>query len=115
MKSLKTIVSILLVSVFTVTSTMANNSNPINSKRVLRSEIVSLIGNNIPIQVNKEVNAEISFVLNKKNEVVIVSVDSHHENLDRFIKNKLNYKKLFSKTIKKGKIYKFNLKVQKPS
>lgn len=115
MKSLKTIVGILLVSVFTVSSTIANNPNPIESKKILRSEIVSLIGDNIPLEINKEVNAEISFVLNKNNEVVIVSVDSHHENLDAFIKSKLNYKKLFTRTAKKGEVYRFNLKVQKSS
>ena len=108
------IIVILLVSIFTINSTMANNSNPIKPDKVLRSEIVSLIGNSIPIKVNKEINTEIFFVVNNKNEVIIVSMDSNNKGLDDFIKSTLNYKKLFTKTAKKGELYAFNLKVLKP-
>lgn len=116
MKNLKITLVVLAVSLATTFSATANNTNPSNSKKELRTKIMNLIGKNIPVQVKNEcIDAEVSFVLNDKNEIVVVSVSSKHGAIDGFIKNRLNYRKVVVNGIKKGEIYKLPLRVQKPS
>ena len=51
-------------------------------------------------------------MLNAKNEIVIVSVDAENTVIDSYIKNKLNYKVVQVKGIKKGEIYRVPLKIK---
>jgi hypothetical protein len=114
MKNLKTIITVIALSLSTVFSVVATENNPLNSKtnKELRSEISSLLGDKIPLQVKKESMAEVAFMLNNKNEIVIFSVDSKIDELSAFVKNKLNYKKLTTKGVKKGEFYRIPLKIK---
>lgn len=116
---MKTLKSFTLVALFLFASaftTFAKDTDPYNTKDALRAKIVSMIGKQIPLEVTtKSIDAKVSFVINKNNEIVVVSVDSKNENLDSYIKNKLNYQKLIVPGTIKGEVYIFPLKVNKPS
>jgi type 1 fimbria pilin len=101
----------MAISLSTVFSASATTSNPENGIKALRTELSSFIGKNIPIELNKATTAEVSFIVNNKNEVVVLSVDSRNSELNYFLKHKLNYKKITTKGVKKGKVYKIPLKV----
>ncbi|MGB0892554.1 MAG: hypothetical protein ACPGUU_09400, partial [Flavobacteriaceae bacterium] len=60
-------------------------------------------------------SAEVSFVLSDNNELVVLSVKSEHKAVDKFVKSKLNYKKIRVTGIKKGEVYRMPLKINKPS
>ncbi|QOD61298.1 hypothetical protein H9I45_02290 [Polaribacter haliotis] len=113
MKNFKTIIAIIAISLSTVFSASANDIDPKTNKetKALRTEIVAFIGNKISIEVEKITTAEVSFVINNKNEVVVLSVSSKNSELNSFLKKKLNYKKVVAKGIKKGEIYIMPLKV----
>lgn len=116
MKTLKSITLAVLFLFATSFATYANNTKPTNTKDALRTEIVSMIGNEIPVELTtKSIEAQVSFMVNKNNELVVVSVDSSNELLDTFIKSKLNYKKVKAAGTKKGEVYILPLKVNKPA
>lgn len=113
MKNFKTIIAIIAISLSTSLATNASEINPKKTKesKSLRTEVSKFIGKNIPIELTKTIHTEISFIVNNKNEVIVLSVDSKVDELNTFIKSKLNYKKVTTKGIKKGEIYKMPLKV----
>jgi hypothetical protein len=110
MRNLKSIIAILAISLSTVFSANATETNSSKTKE-LRAEIVSILGNTISLEIKKTSTAEISFMINNKNEIVIISVNSKINKLNSIIKRKLNYKKVDVKGTKKGEIYKMPLKI----
>ncbi|MEO9569860.1 MAG: hypothetical protein ABJH82_07275 [Polaribacter sp.] len=113
MNTLKTIITIIAISLSTVFSTAATENNPEKVKKTLRSELVSLLGDNISLKIDKNYSAEILFIVNNANEVVVVSVNSKLEDFNKYAKSRLNYKKIAVKNIKKGEIYKMPIKINK--
>ncbi|MBG7612395.1 hypothetical protein IU405_09065 [Polaribacter sp. BAL334] len=113
MRNLKSIIAILLFS-FTITfSANASEKDPSKVTTELRSEIVNILGNKIPLEVDSSSSAEVSFMINNKNELVVISVDSNLTSFNVFVKEKLNYKKIATKGIQKGEIYKMPIKINK--
>ncbi|MFT6698868.1 MAG: hypothetical protein ACJAVD_000353 [Porticoccaceae bacterium] len=110
MRKLKSIITILAISLSTIYAVNATEVNPLKTKE-LRTEIVSILGSKISIELNKPSTAEISFIINNQNEIVIISVDSNIKKLDAFIKSKLNYKKIDVKGTVKGEVYKIPLTI----
>lgn len=113
MNNLKTIITVIAISLSTVFSATATEKNTSDDKKTLRSEIVSLLGDSFPMEINKSSSAEISFIVNNKNEVIVVSVDSKVDEFKAHVKNRLNYKKINLKNIKKGEIYRMPIKINK--
>ncbi len=65
---------------------------PINE---VREEIIRLIGHpDMKYVKEKEMESTLHFMITPKNELVVIMVDTKHEFLDRYLKNRLNYKQL---------------------
>lgn len=110
MKNIKSIIAILAISLSTVFSINATEKENGETKQ-LRTEIISMLGDNISIELKQTSTADISFMVNNKNELVIISIDSDVDELNSIIKRKLNYKKIEVKGTKKGEIYKMPLRI----
>lgn len=115
MKSLKTVIAAIAISLFTVFSVSASKTNPkkTTGTKTLRTELSYFIGNDIPFEINKTITAEVSFIINNNNEVVVLSIKSKVSELNSFLKRRLNYKKITVKGIKKGEVYIIPLKINK--
>jgi hypothetical protein len=114
MKNLKTIIAILAISLATTFSTTATEKSPSKITKQMRTEVVSMLGNNLNIEFDTSTtSAEVSFMINSKNEIVVVNVKSKVNEFNSYVKNKLNYKKINVKGIKKGKIYIIPVKINK--
>ncbi|WGH76238.1 hypothetical protein P8625_03470 [Tenacibaculum tangerinum] len=114
MKNLKLFLAVLGISMLTSFSANATDFLPTsNTKKALSNEMATLIGRNIPVKVLQEFATEISFMVNHKNEIVIVDVASKNKELSTFIKNTLNYKKISTKNVKNGEVYRLPLRVKK--
>lgn len=111
MNNLKSIITIIAISLATTFSTSATEKEPSKITKKLRTEIVSMLGDKIPIEFKKTEKVEVSFMINNANEIVVVSVDSKLNEFNSYVKRKLNYKKLDVKGAKKGEIYKIPVKV----
>jgi hypothetical protein len=113
MKTLKTIITVIAISLSTVFSVAATEKEPTNTNKSLRAELISLLGNNIPLEIDKSYAAEISFIVNNENEVIVISVDSKVSSFIKYAKSRLNYKKINTKNIKKGEVYRMPIKINK--
>ncbi|MBD0832067.1 hypothetical protein [Aestuariibaculum sediminum] len=110
---MKTIKVFLITVVLAVSNVMyATNRNEDN--RPLDesiSEEIQKILKNASIEFNEEVSAKVYFTLNNKNEIVILSVESDSEQLEYFLKHKLNYYKLNTQGLYPGKKYLIPIKL----
>ena len=62
--------------------------------------------------IEKDEVAEVRFMLNDKNEIVVLTVDSTNNQVERFIKARLNYIKLGVQLEEKSKEYKVTVKLE---
>jgi hypothetical protein len=99
MRNLKLIIAIVGISIASTFSASATETNPVESTKQLRSQIISILGKKITLQIEKTGTAEISFLINNKNEIVVISVNSKLSSFNTFVKNKLNYNNIDTKGI----------------
>lgn len=114
MKNLKTIIAVVAIGFLTILPTSANTSTePVTkeAKTILRTEIVSLLGNHSYDLSDQTLEAQVSVMLNNQNELVVVSVSSESETVTNYVKSKLNYKKITVNGITKGIVYRIPLKM----
>ncbi len=92
MKNLKMYVAVILLAVGT--TVFANNTNPekTNPENVT-TQIAELL-KNPEMEIKKDIMAKVTFMVNDNKELVVINVDTVNENVEAFIKKRLNYKKL---------------------
>lgn len=115
MKKLKLTITAIALCFATMTSFATEiEPKPTETKKAFRSEIVSLIGSEVPSYLTEDgdIKTDLSLMLNNKNEVIVISTDSENESLDNYLKGKLNYQKIDVKGLKKGEIYKVPLTIK---
>jgi hypothetical protein len=95
--------SILMTALFAlILGTATASTNPETNSA--RFEIKKLIEKaNIASDLKKDVTVNVTFMVNGKNEIIILSTDE--KNLDSRIKSTLNYKKLKSSDMKVNVTY----------
>ena len=105
MKNLKLIALALALCISTVS--FATSTNDDTPKRELRRQIVQMLGKTIDRLSDTKLEAQIVFTVNNKNEIVIISINSKNSNveLESFVKNKLNYKKVHLTNPNKSRVY----------
>ncbi|GAB7258011.1 hypothetical protein [Polaribacter sp. OB-PA-B3] len=82
---------VFLVAVMTSVSTFSNNDDSVKEIDLkLRKKIIELLGN-YKGSLDTNLKTTVDFIINKKGEIIVVSVDSNKPNVALFIKNKLNY------------------------
>lgn len=95
--SIKTLM--LAIALALCTPVFANN-DPTPSIAEATNAISIEIGKllkNPKFLVDDEMTAEVKIVINEDNELVVLSVSSNNEELENFIKGRLNYKELSTK------------------
>jgi hypothetical protein len=109
---MKKLVLTSLILAFNATMVMA--SDPIESPgQKLRNQIKELLESpNIEFE-SDIIQARINFTLNKKEEIVILSIDTENAVLDAYIKRKLNYRQVPLNGLTVGKEFQLNFKVKK--
>ena len=112
MRNLKSIIAIIAITLATTFSATATEKESSKITKKLRTELVSMLGDKIQLELKETTSAEISFIINNKNEVVIVSVDSKVSAFNSHVKSKLNYKKINVKGVKKGEVYRIPVKIK---
>ncbi len=104
---------ILALGLFTLNLSAAN-LHPIKPTDNLRVEMVNLIGSNFMDEmIDDQYEADVLFTVNAKRELIVLSVESDNPELETYLKNKLNYKKVNHKPSKHGEIYLLPVKMVK--
>lgn len=111
MKSLKLFALALVLFTINVSAAVIE---PIKPTDELRIEIVDLIGSSFMLEMTEsEYSAEVLFTVNSKKELIILSVDSENEEMEYYLKRKLNYKKVDHRPSQPGEIYLLPVKMIK--
>ncbi|WP_299709590.1 hypothetical protein [uncultured Tenacibaculum sp.] len=97
---------IIVCSLFVCSLAFANNSiRPSKKvKQELRTEIIKLLSSDRP-EVNSDLTTTVDFMINDKNEIVIVDIQSDIKEIKAYVKRKLNYKTINANDVNKGKVY----------
>ena len=90
--------SLLLALAIAICSTVAVNANNPETAtqpdpRMMSIEISSLLKHH-KLKLKKDTRANVLLAINKDHEIVVLSVEAENETIERFIKEKLNYKKI---------------------
>lgn len=102
---MKTIKNLVLVLAITFSSVLSASTNPTNEEpSVLSTEIAALL-DSPNFRIADEILAKVTFVLNQKNEIVVLNVDTDNSQLEGYIKSRLNYNKLPAQMADKGVTY----------
>lgn len=113
MKNLKNLISAFVITLFIGATAYANTPTKSSQKKELRTELVNLLGNLEELNKDSKVAANVSFIINEKNEIVVISVDSNNKEVAVLVKGKLNYKKVLASGIERGEVYEMPLKIEK--
>lgn len=93
----KSIKILLLAVAFTFSGVLSASTEPepttTNFADTISVEIGELL-KNPGFLITDEITAEVKVMINEKNQLVVLSVNSKHDILDSFVKSRLNYKKL---------------------
>ena len=108
MKQLKTLLLAVLITASSVLS--ASNEDKKADSVVITEEIGNLL-KDPSFLVDKDIVADVTLILNKNNEIVVLSVDSNELYVENFIKSRLNYKELPATFISKERTFKVPVRV----
>lgn len=92
MKNMKNLFFALVL----VSSSLFATTKPVtkdNAPKVI-TETVGTLLEKPNFEIDNDITAQVVLMLNKNNEIVVLSVDSKNTVVTDFIKNRLNYKKL---------------------
>lgn len=112
MKNLKVFITAIAITFFAVT-TVSATSTETTSKNQLRTELIDLLGSFEQHIDQASITANVAFMLNNNNEIVVMSVDSDNKSVVAYVKSRLNYKKVNAPGISKGEVYVMPLKIEK--
>jgi hypothetical protein len=114
MKNLKFL--ILAVTLAFSTSLFANNGNdPVDDNKDISTVIYEKLTSpdlNIAMGNEKEVDVLIKCRVNRNNEIVVMGTNAEDEDMDGYIKRKLNYEILDVSGLQYDKMYFINVKFQ---
>lgn len=79
----------------------ATNPNPVNDPT---SEEIGTLLKNPAFEVTEELTAEVTFMINSENEIVVLSVKTDDETVEKFVKSRLNYQEVGT-ALEQGKEY----------
>ncbi len=105
---------LIIVAIALFTLNLSAAESPVKPNELLRTDIVKLLGSNCPAEFNyQDCTVNVIFTINSKSEVIVLSVNAPNDVAERFIKRKLNYKKVNFKTTKAGELFLLPLKFEK--
>ena len=109
---MKKLAVVFFVFAMSATNSFATNEDDKRKEegKVLRTEIVRLIGN---YNAEETLTADVNFMINRKGEIVVLSVSSNNEDLENYVKAALNYQSVKNVAAKRMKVYKLPLKIVK--
>lgn len=96
---IKTLVVALLLGFSSLVS--ASNDRPADKREVMTiiTKDVQKLLKNSELILDVTAVATVKIMINSKNEIVVLSVDTNNAEVDAFVKGRLNYKKVSAKTV----------------
>jgi hypothetical protein len=86
-------------------SLFANDSRSSDPKKDLALQIGHLLEDNTFVINDHDLTANVLFTVNNKKEIVVISVETEDEVLERFVKSRLNYQTVDAVGSEEGAMY----------
>lgn len=102
---------VFLVAVLFTSSSLFATEPVSNTSKNLTAKIGELLEDH-RIAVTEDLTATVLFTLNDEGEIVVLSVDTEDESLEKFVKARLNYEKVELDQIESGKMYKVPVRIE---
>lgn len=99
--SLVVVAAMLLVT----GNVLANDTDGVKPTTSISTQISKMLSDNSFSDESANLTAQVRFTLNSDGEIVVLSVDTDSEQLEGFVKSRLNYKKVDVDAIEEGKLY----------
>lgn len=110
----KTLKSLVLVVAIAFSSVVSANTNPVkNLEPASISKSVGELLKNPDFQLSQDVNAVVDIFINNDNEIVVLSVATDNAKVEKYIKSRLNYKKVTDASLGYKKSFKVPVKMVK--
>lgn len=91
---------------------LANDINSVEPSKSLSSQISSMLSDNNFSEFEDDLTAQVRFTLNEEGEIVVLSVSTDFDQMERFVKNRLNYQKVDLNNVEEGKVYTIPVRVK---
>ncbi|MEY8021240.1 hypothetical protein ACA086_07920 [Muriicola sp. E247] len=98
-------VMLVAAILFSAGNLFANDFESTDPNKELAIQIGDLLKDNTFVLKEQDLTAKVLFTLNHKNEIVVISVDTEDEVLERFVKSRLNYKTVEIPASKEGTMF----------
>jgi len=95
-------VMLVAAILFSAGNLFANDFESTDPNKELAIQIGDLLKDNTFMLAEQDLTAKVLFTLNHKKEIVVISVDTENEVLERFVKSRLNYKTVEIPVSKEG-------------
>lgn len=111
MRKIKTVSTVL--ALFAVMSVFANKGKKkvANESNNLSGQIYEMLKDNQFNLESHDLTAEVRFIINENNELVVLSVETNDEILEGFVKSRLNYQKVGSSAVVPGRVYEVPVRI----
>ncbi len=97
---------------FATGSIYANDVDGVKPSKSLSAQISKILSDNNFSNEEADLIAQVRFTLNEEGEIVVLSVDTDHVVLERFVKSRLNYAKVDIANAKEGKLYTIPVRIE---
>ena len=91
---------------------LANDVKGENPTKNLSIQISEMLSENNFSEMHKDLTAQVRFTLNSDGEIVVLSVNTKFDKMERFVKSKLNYQKVNLAEVEEGKVYTIPVRVK---
>lgn len=91
---------------------LANDTKGENPTRNLSNQISEMLSDNSFSIEHNDLTAQVRFTLNAEGEIVVLSVNTEFDEMESFVKAKLNYQKVNLANVEEGKVYTIPVRIE---
>ncbi|WP_459209958.1 hypothetical protein [Aquimarina rhabdastrellae] len=104
-------VSVIVMAAFFLCASLVSAANtPVKKTDRKLSDEIGVLLKDPSFKIEEDIKAQVTFTLNKDNEIVVLSVESESVQVEGYIKNRLNYQKV--KTSEKNSMIAYQIPVR---
>ncbi len=96
------IVAAMLLSAGSILANTTDLPEPIEG---ISEQITKMLSENSFSEGECNSTAQVRFTFNEEGEIVVLSVETESKNLERFVKSRLNYKKIKISNVEEGELF----------
>lgn len=90
----------------------SSNKEVIEPTKSLSAQIADFLKENSFNAANEDLKANVLFMVNRETEIVVLSVKTSNQRLEKFVKERLNYQKVNMNNYREGRTYTVPVRIE---